>query len=152
MPQHVEPFAPTFLFAYASCVVLAIVAWMSRRRWPAATAALVAFFVITLPMLGVVQNGPQIAADRYTYHAAPALAMIMAAAYLAIPRPRALISIVGLAAVLGTLVTMTWMQTEGWHDPESLWMHVLDVNPATPIAQSAMANVRFKQNRLDEGI
>ncbi len=45
--------------------------WLIHRRWPGLTAALLAFMAITLPMLGIVQNGPQIAADRYTYHRRP---------------------------------------------------------------------------------
>ena len=93
---------------------LAAAAWLARRRAPALTAAIAAFVVISLPMLGVVQNGPQIAADRYTYHAAPALAMLGATAFLMLPRPRALISVVGLAAVLGILGALTWRQTEFW--------------------------------------
>ena len=152
MPVNLSPTESRFIVSYVVVAILAAGLWLGRRRFPGFVAASLAFFVITLPMLGVVQNGPQIAADRYTYHAAPALAMLGAAAYLLIPRPRALISVAALAAVLATLGTMTWMQTEVWHDPESLWMHVLDVDDATPIAQSAMANVRFKQNRIDEGI
>ena len=152
MPENLSALEPRFIVSYMAVAIVAVGLWLARRRWPGVVAASLAFFVITLPMLGVVQNGPQIAADRYTYHAAPALALIGAAAYLAIPRPRALVSVVALAAVLGTLGTMTWRQTEVWHDPESLWMHVLDVENATPIAQSAMANIRFKANRVDEGI
>jgi tetratricopeptide (TPR) repeat protein len=152
MPENLSALEPRFIVSYVVVAIVAVGLWLARRRWPGVVAASLAFFVITLPMLGVVQNGPQIAADRYTYHAAPALALIGAAAYLAIPRPRALISVVALVAVLGTLGTMTWMQTEVWHDPESLWMHVLEVENATPIAQSAMANIRFKANRVDEGI
>ena len=110
------------------------------------------FVVISLPMLGVVQNGPQIAADRYTYHAAPALAILGATAFLMLPRPRALISVVGLAAVLGILGALTWRQTEFWRGPETLWSRVLQVDSTSAIAQSAMANVRYKQDRVDEGI
>jgi tetratricopeptide (TPR) repeat protein len=152
MPQHVDPAAPRFLISYAIVSGLAVVAWQARRRAPAVTAAMAAFAVITLPMLGVVQNGPQIAADRYTYHAAPALAILGATAFLMLPRPRALISVFGLAAVLGTLGALTWSQTEFWRGPETLWSRVLQVDSASAIAQSAMANVRYKQDRVDEGI
>lgn len=152
MPKPVHPLELRFLVSYVlvACAVGAL--WLSRRRWPGVVAAALAFFVITLPMLGVVQNGPQLAADRYTYHAAPALGLLFAAAYLLLPHPRALVSIVGLAAVFATLGALTWAQTEVWHDPESLWTHALAVDPSSSIAQSAMANIRFKQDRLDEGI
>jgi tetratricopeptide (TPR) repeat protein len=140
------------VIGYATVIGLAIVAWVSRHRAPPVTAALAAFTAISLPMLGVVQNGPQIAADRYTYHAAPALAILGATAFLMLPRPRALISVLGAAVVLGILATLTWTQTEVWRSPETLWTRVLEVDSTSAIAQSAMANVRYKQDRVDEGI
>ena len=152
MPSPVQPLEARFVVSYllVACAVLAV--WFARRRWPGVVAASLAFFVITLPMLGVVQNGPQLAADRYTYHAAPALALIFAAAYLSLPHPRALVSAIGLAVIFTTLGALTWIQTEYWHDPESLWTHALAVDETSSIAQSAMANIRFKQDRLDDGI
>src|SRR5439155_22900899 len=81
MPQHVDPSGATFLLSYVLAITFLIGAWALRRQWPGVTAACLAFVAIMLPMLGVVQNGPQIAADRYTYHAAPALAILAAGCY-----------------------------------------------------------------------
>jgi tetratricopeptide (TPR) repeat protein len=152
MPRHVDPMALRFMASYVIVLGLVAAAWLARRRAPAVTAAIAAFVVVSLPMLGVVQNGPQIAADRYTYHAAPALAIMGATAFLMLPRPRALISVFGLATVLGTLGALTWRQTEFWRGPETLWSRVLQIDSASAIAHSAMANVRYKQDRVDEGI
>jgi tetratricopeptide (TPR) repeat protein len=152
MPQLVDPAAPRFVVSYAVVAVVAVVAWMARRRAPAVTTALAVFLVISLPMLGVVQNGPQIAADRYTYHAAPALAMLVATAFLALPRPRALLSVAAPALVIGLLGALTWKQTEYWRGPEALWSRVLEVDSTSAMAQSAMANVRYQQDRVAEGI
>ena len=85
MPQHVDPAAVRFLACDIVVICLAGLAWALRRRQPAVTAALALFFVVTLPMLGIVQNGPQIAADRYTYLAAPALALLAGAALFDVP-------------------------------------------------------------------
>src|SRR4030095_3057095 len=82
MPQQVQPFALTFVASYVLCIVLTALAWMTRRRWPCVAATWFIFVAISLPMLGIVQNGPQIAADRYTYHAAPALAILAGVAFL----------------------------------------------------------------------
>src|SRR5262249_25535635 len=121
MPQHVQPSAPTFVLAYASCVALAIVAWVLRRRWPGATAALLGFVVISLPMLGVVQNGPQIAADRYTYHSGPALALLATAIlFFALPLATG-VRRTAATAVLIVLGGLTWDQTSVWRDSEHLW-------------------------------
>jgi tetratricopeptide (TPR) repeat protein len=152
MPQRVDPSGVIFVLSYAVVLGLIVAAWFARRRAPAITAAIAAFVTITLPMLGVVQNGPQIAADRYTYHAAPALALLAATAFLSLPHPRAVISIAGLAALVVTLGALTWSQTEVWNSPETLWSHALELDSTSSIAQSAMANIRFKQDRVDEGI
>jgi protein O-mannosyl-transferase len=152
MPQHVSPGDPRFLVSYVAIAAIAAIAWLARRRAPVVTAAIAVFVVIMLPMLGVVQNGPQIAADRYTYHAAPALAILAAVGYLSLPHPRALISVLGLAAVLLVLGTLTWTQSEVWRSPESLWARVLEVDSTSSIAQAAMANIRFKQDRVAEGL
>ena len=53
------------------------VAWAVRRRWPGVAIAMVAFFVIVLPMLGPVQNGNVIALsatfEQHCEGATPAL-------------------------------------------------------------------------------
>ena len=56
-------------FILSAVVLVAITALLfaSRRRWPWALACWVFYGVILLPYAGVAQNGPQIAADRYTY-------------------------------------------------------------------------------------
>jgi len=152
MPQHVDPLSLRFLMAYASCVILAIAAWRLRHRWPGATAALVAFAVITLPMLGVVQNGPQIAADRYTYHSGPALALLATAAlFFAVPLATGARQAIA-GAVLLVFGLLTWTQVSVWHDSQRLWSRVLDEDPSSSIGHSAMANVRYKQGRIEDGL
>jgi len=152
MPRHVDLVASMFIAAYASCIALALAAWMVRRKWPAATAALAAFVVITLPMLGLVQNGPQIAADRYTYHSGAALALLAAGIlFYAVPLP-VVAKRTTAAIVLLVLALLTWNQTSTWHDSERLWTRVLHEDSTSSIAHTAMANVRYQQGRLDEGL
>jgi len=152
MPRRVEPLASMFLIAYVSCVLLAAATWALRRRWPGAAAALVAFVLVTLPMLGIVQNGPQIAADRYTYHGSPALAMLVSGALLfGIPLSATAKRATG-AALVALLGLMTWRQTQVWRDSESLWSRVLAEDPNSAIGHSAMASVRYRQDRLEDGL
>jgi tetratricopeptide (TPR) repeat protein len=150
MPLSVNPVAPAFLLSYGVVAAFAVVAWRARRNWTAITAACVAFVTITLPMLGAVQNGPQIAADRYTYHAAPAFAMLAGAAYLRwharFRRPFYLIGVGLLAALTG----LTWTQTRVWHDSLSLWSHTLALEPASSIAHVSYADELIKQGKKQE--
>ena len=150
MPKTVNPMAIRYVVGYGVVVLLTAGAWAMRRRYPGATTAWLVFLVVLLPMLGLVQNGPQIAADRYTYHAAPALAILAGAALGAWRVPAALrLAVSGAAvAVLGAL---TWKQTGIWHDSERLWSRVLRVDSTSSIAQIAMGDVLIAQDRLDEG-
>ena len=150
MPKSVEPFALRYVLS--SVVVLAITggAIAARRRWPGLTTAWLVFLLVLLPMLGVVQNGPQIAADRYTYHAAPALAILGGGGLW---RWRAAPNVARLsvaAVVLALLGVLTWRQTEVWHDSERLWAQVLRVDSTSSVAQIAMGDLLIAQNRLDE--
>ena len=153
MPQHVDPAESRFLAGYLFVAALAGAVWFgARRRWWGFVAATTAFVLITLPMLGAVQNGPQIAADRYTYHAAPAVAVLFAGGALwLLQRGRAATLGAALVAAVA-LGALTWEQSGVWRSSESLWARVLDVDPNSSIANSSMANVRYKQDRVQEGV
>jgi Tfp pilus assembly protein PilF len=150
MPQQVDALAPVFLVSGVVVAALCALAWWGRRRWPGVSTAWVVFVVIALPMLGIVQNGPQIVADRYTYHAAPALALLVGALVFPPGRQvrRPLVAVAAL--VLACLSVLTWSQTTVWRNTESLWTQALAVDSTSSIAQSGMAGVLFRANRIPE--
>lgn len=153
MPRVVDPVATRYLASYATAVLvtLAVVAW--RNRWPALAAAWFAFLVLSLPMLGIIQNGPQIAADRYTYHSAPALALLAAAILNhAMSRDRTVTLRIASVAATVALVFLTWRQCGVWRDSNSLWTRVLAVDTTSAYAHSAAATLLFQGNRVDEGL
>jgi len=149
MPQTVEPAGARFVTSYVVVVLLVGAGWLVRRRQPGVVAAALAFLVIVFPLLGIVQNGPQIAADRYTYHAAPALALLAGAALARVPT-RAASAIA--AAIALTLGVMTWNQTRVWRDTRTLWTRVLEEDGNSSVGHVGMANVLFKENRVDEAL
>ena len=151
MPQRVEPLAPTYLVSYGCVILLMGLAWTLRRKWPGVTAAWLAFVAIVLPMLGVVQNGPQIAADRYTYHAAPALALLAGAGYALLhPRLSPTVRRTAAAAILAILGILTWNQAQVWRDSASLWSHVLRLDDQSAIGHVGFANVLFRMKRVED--
>jgi tetratricopeptide (TPR) repeat protein len=150
MPRTVDPFAPRYVVSYVVGLGVTLVAWRARKRYPAVTAAWAVFLAALFPMLGLVQNGPQIAADRYTYHASPALAILAGAALGSWRQVPAL----ARAAIAGALITIlaaaTWRQTDVWHDSEALWSRVLSVDSTSSVAQIAMGDLLVAQDRLGE--
>lgn len=152
MPTSVDPLAPRYVASLLALLALTAGAWAVRRRWPSVPTAWVAFLVIILPMLGVVQNGPQIAADRYTYFAAPALTLLLAGAIVSARGSAGeLANGVALFAV-GALAVLTWRQTTVWRDSRALWTQVLAVEPESAIGQNNMGNVLFQERRFNDAI
>jgi tetratricopeptide (TPR) repeat protein len=153
MPLHVNPMEGRFVISYIVVIVTAIVGWLAWRRWPSVTVALLGFLAVTFPLLGVVQNGPQIAADRYTYHAAPALALLVAGGGLVL-LTTSLATLVRPAAVivLATFGVLTWRQIEVWHDPTTFWSYVLARDPQSSIAETAIGTLFVRERRYADAI
>lgn len=150
MPATIDATAGRYLAAYCVALALCGAAWFSRRRSPAAAAAWAAFVVVLFPLLGFVQNGPQLAADRYTYYAAPALTLLAAAALFHYARPAVATSVAAVA--LAWLAVLTWRQTHVWHDSETLWTQVLNVEPESPIGRNNWGNIVAARGQWDEAV
>jgi hypothetical protein len=63
LPTKVNPWAPSFVLSYAVVVATTALAWVLRRRRPGLLAVWLTYGVILLPVVGIFQNGPQIAAS-----------------------------------------------------------------------------------------
>jgi len=158
-PTHLAPLyerrlpIPTlstaFIASYGVAILFVIAAWFGRRRFPGLTAAFVVFAAAIFPLLGFVQNGPQIAADRYTYHAAPALALLLGGA-LAVYDHRAVL--VAALAALGGLGFLTNRQTRVWKNSESLWLRVLQFDSVSYLANNNLGVVLAEQGKSNEAI
>jgi tetratricopeptide (TPR) repeat protein len=122
-----------------------------RRRWPAGLTCGVCYAALLLPVLGVVQVGAQIVADRYSYLPCLGLAMLAGggAAYgWRTPRRRAVVAAIGGALIL--FVVSSWRQAEVWHDSERLWRHALKVGRDSARAHYNLALSLSEQGKPDE--
>src|SRR5205085_5607663 len=82
LPPDVHPFEPRYLVAYAfvAAATFAVVfAWIRRPDAPAVPVAAAVYLVMLAPVLGLLQSGEQMVADRYSYIAAMPLAMLVGA-------------------------------------------------------------------------
>jgi tetratricopeptide (TPR) repeat protein len=149
----VDPLAPRIFGAAAFVLALAALAVLLRRRWPALAAAGAVYAITLFPVLGLLQNGPQIAADRYTYLACLGWPLLIGGALLALPDrgPRpwiALLTIVALAAV--TLAPLTRAQAGVWRDSVTLWRHAIRLDPANGIATKNLGLALLASGRTAE--
>jgi len=147
-----DPLAPPFLLSYGVVPAVTALALILRRRLPGLLAAWLAYVVILLPVLGIFQNGPQIAADRYTYLAGLGWALLASAGMLAAWRRRPFL-VTGLAVfLLLGFGTLTWNQVRVWHDSEKLWRHAVAIDPRSSIGQLSLGLALARHGKLAEAV
>ena len=159
LPPTLNPWATPFILSYGVVLIITAVVLALRRRVPGLPAAWLAYVIVLLPVLGIVQSGPQIAADRYTYLAGLGWATLAGAGPLfcwrtlgtsktGTPTPLPIAG-VAICLVLG-LGVLTWDQVQVWHDSGRLWTHVLTMDPQSPIAENSLGVVRADQGKPAE--
>ena len=146
LEQTLRPSAPRYLASAAIVAGVTAAAVLLRRRAPWATVACACYALVLVPVLGFVQTGPQIAADRYSYLACLPWAVLAAAG---IDRLRGTPATAALAAAaLATLGVLTFRQTRVWHDSRTLWEHALRIDPDDYIAYLNRGTVRQAEGDL----
>jgi len=149
-----------FTFAICALILIAItiLAFKLRKRAPAIPAALAIYVAVIFPVLGFLQSGPQLVADRYSYLACMSLAVLLGAgAYKIMVHPRFMqgsnIRAIGLFACI-LLITQTaraaFQQSDIWLSARSLWSYAVKVTPDSPIVQTNYADVLMREDRVAE--
>jgi len=159
LPEGIEALSRPYLGAAAVVAAVSAAALLLRRRWPALAAVWVSYVVILLPVLGIVQNGWQIAADRYTYLASLGWALLAGAGMVAWSaggarrfRPVRLgVVMAGATALIVGPGTLTWQQTQVWHDTRSLWTHAAKTYPSATV-QYNLGVVLFRQGEVGSAV
>lgn len=136
-----------------AAAVLGLKALGLERR---AQVALWAYYAaLLLPVLGLLQNGPQSVALRYSYLSCLGWAVLAgagAAIFGAERRPRR-VRIPALAAAVLCLSAAGWRarcETAVWRDDESFWTRIAQVEPGSFPAHYFLGERYFKQGRLEE--
>jgi len=166
-----SPTEPRFLAAFAVVAAATILIVAFRRKAPALAAVGVCYVVLVSPVLGILQSGIQLVADRYSYIACIPWALLAgwAIARLAIkvaPRPdRALRSStssrIGVATLRPVVLALTgvallalaaasWTQTQYWKSSVALFGRSIDAGWDGPLARVYLGRGLEKLGRFDE--
>lgn len=149
LPESLSLFERRYLLAALVVAALTALLILARRRIPAALAAWIAFVVIVSPVLGVLQSGPQLAADRYTYLSAIPLALLAGGGLAMLleraPPARPIAALVALGW-LAILAGASRAQSRFWIDSESLWTRAVAVQPQSPLAHLGLGYVQFERS------
>ncbi len=136
-------------------LVLTAVAWRQRITRPYLTIGWLWFLGTAVPVIGIVQVGVQVIADRYAY--LPLIGVFVMAVWWAGELadhfgvtlvPRAAIAVLVLAA----FSFVTWRQIGYWKTTEEVWTHALAVTTNNSIAEDYLTHTLFDLNRYDEGM
>jgi len=109
------------VFALLLSVSAVFSAFRARKAWP---AVLLSYAVLIAPVLGIMQVGGQVMADRYTY--LPSLGPFILAGMGAgrmVEGHRSRVVIAAAASVLTVFALQTVRYTSAWADGEALWSH-----------------------------
>lgn len=141
-------------------VILSLGFFFARHRWPAGLASWVCYLAVVAPVLGVVQSGPQLVADRYSYLSCMPWAILLSSALPICFRQRNSAGLgkmlPGMAAALGLLIIfglawLTWLQNKVWHDSVTLWRYATSVT-LSGIAYHNLGNALESVGQIDEAI
>jgi tetratricopeptide (TPR) repeat protein len=151
-----EPWAPvTVAAAFAALFVITAAALAVRRRRYLAVGWL--WFLGTLvPVIGLVQVGPQGLADRYTY--VPLIGPFIALAWgmrdliAAFGAGRAVRIAAWLLALLVVVVSAvaSHARARAWRDSESLYMASLAATPRNPVLLYNLGREQAQQGRVED--
>ncbi len=148
LDSPMDPLAPVHVLCAAGVVLLSGALVYLRHRAPWAAAAWLCYVLIALPVLGLAQSGPQIAADRYTYLATLPFAALAGAGLRAALtatagerwRRRGLLGVA--LGILSLLVLQTSRQIPVWKDSLTLWGHAVRLDPRSHRALGNRASAR----------
>ena len=160
LPPVIGPWTPPFAVSALAALGITGLAVGLRRRWPALAAAWAGYVVMLLPVSGIVHNGPQITADRYSYLPCLPWALLagggVGAAWLYLRRTRSVRSAAAWTVALVLIVTawlgiLTWRQTYVWHDTGTFWAQALAAAPSA-MAHASVATLLADQGRAQDAI
>jgi tetratricopeptide (TPR) repeat protein len=149
--------APVWQAILAAAVLAAITIVVLRygRRAPYLFVGWLWYLITLLPVLGLIQAGPQARADRYTYLSMVGIAImaVWGLAHLVVRRPAAARAIaVSVCLALSLCAALAWRQVQYWRDGETLFRRALSVTSGNYVAYVGLGTVLRSQGRLDESI
>jgi protein O-mannosyl-transferase len=139
LDQHFNPFETRYRVSILLAMAIMIGLCKARNRLPGLAVCFLCYAFIVSPVLGIVQTGPQVAADRYTYISClPFGILISAGLFRFQPLWKKKSPYILLVAVTLSLLTafffMSVRQSKIWHDGNSLWTQAIKVNPESFVA------------------
>jgi tetratricopeptide (TPR) repeat protein len=150
-PEGMEIRAIVYALLFAGGSVML---WRVRRRWPALPLAWGAYLLLQLPTLGIVQWGPHLVADRYSYVPGMVGSILGGGALLWAGR-RGMLGTHEwkfLFVSVGLLMGCALDYQRIWSDSRLLWEQVLREAPRSFFAQHNLGNAMLDRGRFERSL
>lgn len=118
---------------------------------PAQEALWVYYGAALLPVSGLLQNGAQLAADRYSYLSCLGWALVFGyGVQSTLKKSKA--AAAAAACVLLALAVLSWRRAQAWKDDESLWASAVAAAPSAVVPRLNYGLALAGKRRLEEAI
>jgi len=161
LDKSFDPMQPKYILCALLVFSISAGLIILRRSMPWALTVWVCYIVIVSPLLGFVQSGPQIVADRYTYISCMPFGILAGAGtfklWMSLYK-KSLPSVTGIFAIslicvgLIVLSAISFRQTRTWHDSRIFWNYVLKLNPSNYVAYYNRGALNQDQGHLNAAI
>ena len=134
----------------AFLIAVSVLVWRSRHRHPYAITGWLWFLGTLVPVIGLVQVGPQGMADRYAYIPTIGIFVLLVWGFNDWASKRTWISnqLKPIAfAVLTFLAVLTFRQIGYWRSSEELWTHTLQITEDNFIANDMLGSLLLQERR-----
>lgn len=143
---------PWVIFSLFACGMIAFLVTVARRKAPGFVLAAIAYVAILAPVSGILQRGPQLAADRYSYLATLPVYFLLGSVLARIAHRSGVI-----AATIAIAITLIWspmsrIQVFNWRSSFALWQSAIKYDDHNATAHALLAHVHMDDGRIDDAI
>ena len=146
---------PQVILALLLLLMISVAFFLWRKKYPFLLIGWLWYLGMLIPMIGIIQVGSQVRADRYTYLPQIGLYLLVACSAAELfHRWRRSREVLAAAAVLVimALTTRSYLQTSYWRDTETLWKHAIASTSNNYIAHTNLAQTLSHSGRFAEAI
>ena len=159
-PTHVSLLSWEFGVPVVVMTAAVVACLATATKHPVFAAVLASYAVVLLPVLGIVQIGPQAMADRYTYLPSVSLVAFVGAGFgilwdRQIAASAWLKKAVVLTASLVLLGLLSWQSVQQigvWKNSETLWSRVLQHEPWNTEAYNNRASYYYDRGEYEKAL
>jgi len=136
-------------------IAASAIAWIQRCDRPYLAFGWLWYLGTAVPIIGIMQVGVQVIADRYAY--VPLLGLFVIVSWTLLPAdedlaPPRTARFALAALVLIGLAFLTWRQVATWQSTIDVWTHALQVTENNSMAENFLANALISSGRYPEGM